>query len=179
MDEVVRRVNKVQNDGHACKLARAIANGEAICKEWQGKEGMLVHGDRWRTLVNSATREEKLIFRCYATRCTSRPFPHSLYYIRQMDRGRKHYNHLVPRGLRLMRTSVDVVDGGWEAHDARTRTHPMQWCLMCCTGRCTRPLPPSCIPNSLPQASQIHGSGSTVAMAQVKSREQRSWSYYL
>jgi hypothetical protein len=43
MDELIKRVNKVQNDGHACKLAKAIAIGEAVCKEWHGKEGMLVH----------------------------------------------------------------------------------------------------------------------------------------
>jgi hypothetical protein len=54
MDEVIKRVNRVQDDGHACKLVRAIANGEAVCKKWEGGEGMLVKGDMWRKLGHMA-----------------------------------------------------------------------------------------------------------------------------
>jgi hypothetical protein len=35
-------------------VERAIANAEAVCKKWQGKEGMLVQGDMWRKLGHMA-----------------------------------------------------------------------------------------------------------------------------
>ncbi|KAI4683542.1 uncharacterized protein J4E88_004718 [Alternaria novae-zelandiae] len=54
MDEVIKRVNDVEDDGHACKLVRAIANAEAVCKKWEGREGMLVQGDMWRKLGHMA-----------------------------------------------------------------------------------------------------------------------------
>ncbi|CAN9111464.1 unnamed protein product [Alternaria alternata] len=52
--EVIKRVNKVEDDGHACKLVRAVANAEAVCKKWEGKEGMLIKGDIWRKIGHMA-----------------------------------------------------------------------------------------------------------------------------
>jgi hypothetical protein len=54
MGGVIKRVNRVEDDGHACKLVRAIANAEAVCKGHEGKEGFRVKGDMWRKLGHMA-----------------------------------------------------------------------------------------------------------------------------
>jgi hypothetical protein len=53
MGEVIKRVNKVEDDGHACKLVRALANGEAVCEGYEG-EGFRIKGDMWRKLGHMA-----------------------------------------------------------------------------------------------------------------------------
>lgn len=56
LEDVIGRVNRVQDDGHAAKLVRAVANGEAVCTEWEGKEGYngRVKGGMWRSIAHMA-----------------------------------------------------------------------------------------------------------------------------
>lgn len=51
---VIKRVNKLDDDGHASKLVRALAHGEQACKKYENKEGFLVKGDMWRKLGHMA-----------------------------------------------------------------------------------------------------------------------------
>lgn len=37
-DAIFERVNKIDDDGHACKLVRALAHGERICAPWEKNE---------------------------------------------------------------------------------------------------------------------------------------------
>lgn len=53
-EEVFSRVKKYHDDGHACKLVRAIANGEQFCKKYEDRDGFLIKGDMWRQLGNMA-----------------------------------------------------------------------------------------------------------------------------
>jgi hypothetical protein len=50
---VIKRVNTFEDDGHACKLVRALAHGEQACRGYEG-EGFKVKGDMWRTLGHMA-----------------------------------------------------------------------------------------------------------------------------
>jgi hypothetical protein len=52
-DGVIQRVNNFEDDGHACKLVRALAHGEQVCKG-HGGEGFKVRGDLWRKLGHMA-----------------------------------------------------------------------------------------------------------------------------
>ncbi|EFQ85821.1 hypothetical protein CFE70_006479 [Pyrenophora teres f. teres 0-1] len=47
LDDVIERVKQIDDDGHAAKLVRAIANAERVCKEWEGREGFEVKGEMW------------------------------------------------------------------------------------------------------------------------------------
>ena len=51
-DEVIKRVNRFADDGHASKLLRTLAHGEDICKDFEGKDGFEVKGDMWVRLGN-------------------------------------------------------------------------------------------------------------------------------
>jgi hypothetical protein len=53
-EEVIKRVSRVEDDGHACKLVRAMANGEQECGRFEGQEGMVIKGDMWRVLGHMA-----------------------------------------------------------------------------------------------------------------------------
>jgi hypothetical protein len=54
MGSIIKRANKVEDDGHACKLVRAIANAEAVCKGYEEKEGFRIEGNMWRKLGHMA-----------------------------------------------------------------------------------------------------------------------------
>lgn len=54
---VARRVDGLEDDGHAVKLVRALGNGERVCGKWEGELGedrLPVRGDMWRRLANMA-----------------------------------------------------------------------------------------------------------------------------
>jgi hypothetical protein len=51
---IITRVNRLEDDGHAAKLVRALAHGEQACKAYQDREGFLIKGDMWRTLGHMA-----------------------------------------------------------------------------------------------------------------------------
>ncbi|KAF2657847.1 hypothetical protein K491DRAFT_654172 [Lophiostoma macrostomum CBS 122681] len=51
---IVARVKAYHDDGHACKLIRALANGERACKKYEHKEEFIIKGDMWRKLANMA-----------------------------------------------------------------------------------------------------------------------------
>jgi hypothetical protein len=53
-DEVIKRVNKYEDDGHSSKLVRALAHGEQVCRKYEDKDGFRITGGMWRTLGNMA-----------------------------------------------------------------------------------------------------------------------------
>ncbi|KAF2106589.1 hypothetical protein BDV96DRAFT_507582 [Lophiotrema nucula] len=53
-EEIFARVKDFEDDGHACKLVRALAHGEQACKTYESKEGFNIKGDMWRKLGNMA-----------------------------------------------------------------------------------------------------------------------------
>ena len=55
-EDIFQRVKTYHDDSHACKLVRALANGEKVCKTYEdeGKDGFIIKGDIWRKLGNMA-----------------------------------------------------------------------------------------------------------------------------
>jgi hypothetical protein len=53
-DGVIARVRKLEDDGHASKLIRALAHGEQVCEKYEGKEGFVVTRDMWRKMGHMA-----------------------------------------------------------------------------------------------------------------------------
>ncbi|KIN05463.1 hypothetical protein OIDMADRAFT_51270 [Oidiodendron maius Zn] len=53
-EDIFKRVKTYHDDGHACKLVRALANGEQVCKIYEDKDGFVIKGDMWRKLGNMA-----------------------------------------------------------------------------------------------------------------------------
>jgi hypothetical protein len=53
-DQVIKRVNKREDDGHAPKLIRALAHGEQVSKKFEKKEGFRIKGDMWSKVGNMA-----------------------------------------------------------------------------------------------------------------------------
>lgn len=51
-DAIFERVNKVDDDGHACKLVRALAHGERICAPWERSQKFRIKGRMWLQLGN-------------------------------------------------------------------------------------------------------------------------------
>ena len=51
---IIARVNRLEDDGHAAKLVRALAHGEQACKAYEDREGFLIKGDMWRVLGHMA-----------------------------------------------------------------------------------------------------------------------------
>ncbi|KAG9199417.1 hypothetical protein G6514_008482 [Epicoccum nigrum] len=51
-EEIFERVKKHRDDGHACKLVRALANGEQACKRHEGRDDFTIKGDMWLKLGN-------------------------------------------------------------------------------------------------------------------------------
>ncbi|KAF2827115.1 hypothetical protein CC86DRAFT_370165 [Ophiobolus disseminans] len=51
---VIERVNKLEDDGHASKLVRALAHGEQACAKWEGREGFEIKGDMWGKIGHMA-----------------------------------------------------------------------------------------------------------------------------
>lgn len=49
-DKVFERVQKHPEDGHASKLVRALAHGEAICKPYENDPKFRIQGDMWLQL---------------------------------------------------------------------------------------------------------------------------------
>ncbi|KAH7079757.1 hypothetical protein FB567DRAFT_449318 [Paraphoma chrysanthemicola] len=53
-DDIFRRVNQFDDDGHASKLVRALAHGENVCKQYEAQDGFPVKSNMWRTLGHMA-----------------------------------------------------------------------------------------------------------------------------
>lgn len=51
-DAVIERVLKVQDDGHASKLVRALKHGEEICKPYGDNPNFKIKGQMWENLGN-------------------------------------------------------------------------------------------------------------------------------
>lgn len=52
--EIITRVNKLNDDGHAAKLVRALAHGQQASQKYENKEGFVIKGDMWRKLGHMA-----------------------------------------------------------------------------------------------------------------------------
>jgi len=53
-DQIIKRVNKMEDDGHASKLVRALAHGQVACEKFEGKDGFVIEGDMWEKLGHMA-----------------------------------------------------------------------------------------------------------------------------
>lgn len=53
-DDVFKRVNLHEDDGHASKLVRALAHGESKCKEFEDRREFRVKGDMWLKAAHMA-----------------------------------------------------------------------------------------------------------------------------
>ncbi|KAF9691451.1 hypothetical protein EKO04_010710 [Ascochyta lentis] len=53
-DQIILRVNKLEDDGHASKVIRALANGQKSCQPFEDKPGFIVKGDAWRKIGHMA-----------------------------------------------------------------------------------------------------------------------------
>ena len=51
-DSVIRRVDRYDDDGHAAKFVRALANGEAQCKPYEEEEKWPIKGDLWLKIAH-------------------------------------------------------------------------------------------------------------------------------
>jgi hypothetical protein len=52
--DVFQRVLEIDDDGHASKLVRALANGKEVCEKYEGKEGFEVKDGMWDQLLHMA-----------------------------------------------------------------------------------------------------------------------------
>lgn len=53
-DKIILRVNKLQDDGHASKVIRALANGQESCGPYEDKPGFVIKGDMWSKIGHMA-----------------------------------------------------------------------------------------------------------------------------
>lgn len=53
-EDIILRVNKLEDDGHASKVIRALANGQKACQPYEDKPGFIVKGDAWRKMGHMA-----------------------------------------------------------------------------------------------------------------------------
>ncbi|KAF1928300.1 uncharacterized protein M421DRAFT_420851 [Didymella exigua CBS 183.55] len=53
-DRIILRVNKLEDDGHASKVIRALANGQKSCQPYEDKPGFVIKGDAWRKIGHMA-----------------------------------------------------------------------------------------------------------------------------
>ncbi|KAF2743250.1 hypothetical protein M011DRAFT_411074 [Sporormia fimetaria CBS 119925] len=50
LDNVFARARRFPDDGHTSKFIRALANGEKVCRKWEGEDGFVIKGDMWKLL---------------------------------------------------------------------------------------------------------------------------------
>lgn len=53
-EDIFKRVKAYHDDGHACKLVRALAHGERVCSKYEDRDEFVIKGDMWRKLGNMA-----------------------------------------------------------------------------------------------------------------------------
>lgn len=53
-EEIIKRVNQLEDDGHASKLIRALANGQNASQKFEQRDGFVIQGDMWRKLGHMA-----------------------------------------------------------------------------------------------------------------------------
>jgi hypothetical protein len=53
-DKIILRANKLEDDGHASKVIRALANGQKSCQPYEDKSGFVIKGDAWRKIGHMA-----------------------------------------------------------------------------------------------------------------------------
>jgi hypothetical protein len=52
--QIIQRARRIEDDGHASKLVRAIAHAEKVSAKWQGSRGMHVTSDMWTKVGHMA-----------------------------------------------------------------------------------------------------------------------------
>lgn len=50
-EEIARKVDGMEDDGHVSKLIRALKNGEERCRAFEGRQGFPIKGDMWLQLA--------------------------------------------------------------------------------------------------------------------------------
>jgi hypothetical protein len=53
-DKIVSRVTSLEDDGHASKVIRALANGQKVCQPYEDKPGFVIKSDAWRKIGHMA-----------------------------------------------------------------------------------------------------------------------------
>ena len=53
-EEIVRKVDGMEDDGHVAKLVRALKNGEQRCRPFEDREGFPIKADMWLQLGRMA-----------------------------------------------------------------------------------------------------------------------------
>jgi hypothetical protein len=51
---IFARVCQLDDDGHASKLIRALANGKKVCAKYESRDGFVIQGDLWDQLGHMA-----------------------------------------------------------------------------------------------------------------------------
>lgn len=51
-ESIFGRINKIDDDGHGCKLIRALSHGERLCAPWEQSEKLRIRGKMWLKLGN-------------------------------------------------------------------------------------------------------------------------------
>lgn len=51
-DSVIERAVKLEDDGHSCKLVRALAHAEKVCAPYENQDSFRVKGNMWLQLGN-------------------------------------------------------------------------------------------------------------------------------
>lgn len=50
-EEIMRRVDGMEDDGHVAKLIRALRNGQERCREFESRDGFQIKGEMWLQLA--------------------------------------------------------------------------------------------------------------------------------
>ena len=66
-NSLFRRITKFEDDGHASKFVRALANGEKVCRPWEEKRNFVIKGGNWLQMANMGMYTIRIygIFGCW------------------------------------------------------------------------------------------------------------------
>jgi hypothetical protein len=53
-DGIIKRVRALEDDGHGCKLVRALAHGQQACQKYEDQGGFMIKDDMWQKLGHMA-----------------------------------------------------------------------------------------------------------------------------
>ena len=53
-NKIILRVNRLQDDGHASKVIRALVSGQKDCQPYENRPGIIIKGDAWRKIAHMA-----------------------------------------------------------------------------------------------------------------------------
>lgn len=64
------RVAALPEDGHACKMLRALRHGQELCRSFEGRAEIRLEGDDWLILGHMRSCPILVTFLCLANSCT-------------------------------------------------------------------------------------------------------------